>query len=37
LLIMIARKRNFITQFFEASHTKKMIHQTKIPLLVLHE
>jgi nucleotide-binding universal stress UspA family protein len=37
LLIMVARKRNFITQFFEASHTKKMIHQTKIPLLVLHE
>lgn len=37
LLIMIARKRNFITQFFEASHTKKMIYQTRIPLLVLHE
>lgn len=37
LLIMLARKRNFITQFFEASHTKKMIYQTKIPLLILHE
>ena len=37
LLIMVARKRNFITTIFEPSHTKKMTHQTKIPLLILHE
>ncbi len=37
LLIMVARKRNFITAIFEPSHTKKMTHQTKIPLLILHE
>jgi nucleotide-binding universal stress UspA family protein len=37
LLIMIARKRNFITKIIQPSHTKKMTYQTKIPLLVLHE
>jgi nucleotide-binding universal stress UspA family protein len=37
LLIMVARKRNLITQFFETSHTRKMTYQTKIPLLILHE
>ena len=36
LLIMIARKRNFITKIIQPSHTKKMTFQTKIPLLVLH-
>lgn len=37
LLVMVARKRNFINKFFNPSHTKKMTDQTKIPLLVLHE
>jgi len=37
LLIMIARKRNFISKIIQPSHTKKMTYQTKIPLLVLHE
>lgn len=37
LLVMIARKRNFITKIFDPSHTKKMMHQTKIPLLILHQ
>jgi nucleotide-binding universal stress UspA family protein len=37
ILIMIARKRNFITKVIQPSRTKKMIYQTKIPLLVLHE
>jgi hypothetical protein len=37
LLIMVAKKRNFITKIIEPSHTKKMTYQTKIPLLVLHQ
>lgn len=37
LLIMVARKRNFVTQLVEPSHTKKMTYQTKIPLLVFHK
>lgn len=37
LLIMIAKKRNFITKIIQPSHTKKMTYQTKIPLLVLHK
>lgn len=37
LLVMVARKRNFINKILEPSHTKKMTGQTKIPLLILHE
>ena len=37
LLIMVARKRNLITEIIDPSHTKKMTYQTKIPLLVFHE
>src|SRR6185312_1850489 len=37
LLVMVARKRGYIKQIFEPSHTKKMTKETKIPLLVLHE
>lgn len=37
LLVMIARKRNFITKIIQPSHTKKMTYQTKIPLLVFHQ
>ncbi|HUZ57847.1 MAG TPA: universal stress protein [Hanamia sp.] len=37
LLIMVARKRNFINKVFEPSHSKKMTGLTKIPLLILHE
>lgn len=37
LLVMVARRRNFINTMYEPSHTKKMTGQTKIPLLVLHE
>jgi nucleotide-binding universal stress UspA family protein len=37
LLVMVARKRNFINTMYEPSHTKKMTGQIKIPLLVLHE
>lgn len=37
LLVMIARKRSFFSKIFEPSHTKKMTHQTKIPLLILHK
>ncbi len=37
LLVMVARKRNFINKIFDPSHTKKMTGLTKIPLLVLHE
>lgn len=36
LLVMIARKRNFISKIFEHSHTKKMTGLAKIPLLILH-
>lgn len=37
LLVMIARKHNFIKKVLGISHTKKMTHQTKVPLLILHE
>ncbi len=37
LLVMVARKRNFINKIFKPSHTKKMTGLTKIPLLILHE
>lgn len=37
LLIMVARKRNFISQTIQPSHTKKMASLVKIPLLVLQE
>jgi nucleotide-binding universal stress UspA family protein len=37
LLVMVARKRDYINKMIEPSHTKKMTGQTKIPLLVLHE
>lgn len=37
LLIMVARKRNFISQTIHPSHTKKMASLVKIPLLVLQE
>ncbi|HEY5369979.1 MAG TPA: universal stress protein [Hanamia sp.] len=37
LLVMVARKRNFIHKILEPSHTEKMTGQTKIPLLILHE
>ncbi|MGN6533521.1 MAG: universal stress protein [Ginsengibacter sp.] len=37
LLVMIARKRNFITKITQPSHSAKMTYQTAIPLLVLHE
>jgi hypothetical protein len=37
LLIMVARKRNFIAEIMDPSQTKKMAHQTKIPLLVFHK
>jgi nucleotide-binding universal stress UspA family protein len=37
LLIMVARKRNFIAQIMDPSHTKKMTYQTKIPLLIFHK
>jgi nucleotide-binding universal stress UspA family protein len=37
LLIMVARKRNFVAQLVEPSHTKKMTSQTKIPLLIFHK
>ncbi len=37
LLVMVARKHNFIKKAFGISHTKKMTVHTKSPLLVLHE
>jgi nucleotide-binding universal stress UspA family protein len=37
LLVMIARRHNFIKKVLGISHTKKMTHQTKVPLLILHE
>lgn len=37
LLIMVARKRNFIAEIMDPSQTKKMAHQTKIPLLIFHK
>ncbi|MEP6626727.1 MAG: universal stress protein [Ginsengibacter sp.] len=37
LLMMVARKRNFVAQLVEPSHTKKMTSQTKIPLLIFHK
>ncbi len=37
LLVMISRKRNFITKITQPSHSKKMTYQTTKPLLVLHE
>ncbi|MDQ2720576.1 MAG: universal stress protein [Bacteroidota bacterium] len=37
ILVMVARKHNFIEKVLGVSHTKTMTHQTKIPLLVLHE
>ena len=37
LLIMIARKRNFIEKVLGLSHTREMTRQTKIPLLIFHE
>ena len=37
LLIMVARKRNFVAQLIDPSHTKKMTHHTKIPLLIFHK
>ena len=37
LLIMVARKHNFIMNVLGISQTKKMTRQTNIPLLILHE
>lgn len=37
LLIMVARKKSFVSSIFTPSHTRKMTYQTKIPLLILHE
>lgn len=37
MLVMVARRHNFVKQIFGISHTKKMIQQSKIPLLILHE
>ena len=37
ILVMVARQHNFIKKILGISHTKTMTHQTKIPLLVLHE
>ncbi|MEO6813225.1 MAG: universal stress protein [Ginsengibacter sp.] len=37
ILVMVARKRNFVDKILGISHTKKMTRQIKIPLLVLHE
>lgn len=37
LLVMVARKKNFVSSIFTPSHTRKMTYQTKIPLLILHE
>ncbi|MEO6135692.1 MAG: universal stress protein [Ginsengibacter sp.] len=37
LLIMVARKRNFIGKVLGLSHTREMTGQAKIPLLIFHE
>jgi len=37
LLVMVTRRHNFIQKVFGGSHTKKMTHQTKKPLLIFHE
>jgi nucleotide-binding universal stress UspA family protein len=37
LLVMVARKHSFIEKALGASHTEKMTHQTKKPLLIFHE
>lgn len=37
LLVMIARKRNFIEKVLGLSHTREMTRQTKVPLLIFHE
>lgn len=37
LLVMLARKQNFLRRFFGTVHTRKMIYETKIPLLVLQD
>jgi hypothetical protein len=36
LLVMVTRRHNFIQKVFVGSHTKKMTHQTKKPLLIFH-
>ncbi|MGN6193442.1 MAG: universal stress protein [Ginsengibacter sp.] len=36
LLVMVARRHNFFEKAFAGSHTKKMTHQTKKPLLIFH-
>lgn len=36
ILCLIAKKHNFLSRFFGSSHTKSITHQSKIPLLILH-
>jgi nucleotide-binding universal stress UspA family protein len=37
LLVMVAHKHTFFERLFNRIHTAEMAHQTKIPLLVLHD
>lgn len=37
MLVMLARRHNFFKRIFGTIHTRKMIHETQIPLLVLQD
>lgn len=37
LLVMLAHKHNFFERLFTRNHTKEMIYETQVPLLVLQE
>jgi nucleotide-binding universal stress UspA family protein len=37
ILVMLSRRHNFFKRIFGTIHTRKMIHETQIPLLVLQD
>ncbi len=37
MLVMLSRRHNFFKRIFGTIHTRKMIHETEIPLLVLQD